>query len=179
MEVRFDTDSEPICLDVQKAAGDSQALTVRDGEGRCLDVRPLGRGWFRVTCPESETSDTVLIVADGDNLFAAWTGGEAELQLATRRGGSRRRPKAGHALDGAATGEVRAPMPGTIISVDVGEGDVVSRGNRVVALEAMKMEHQVRSPCDGTVARLLVNQGDSVDGGALLVRIDPAEDVAT
>lgn len=179
MEVRFDTDSEPICLDVQKATGDSQALTVRDGEGRCLEVRPLGGGWFRVHCPESEASDTVLIVADGDDLFAAWTGGEAELQLATRRGGSRRRPKAGRILDGAATGEVRAPMPGTIISVDVRAGDAVSRGSRVVALEAMKMEHQVRSPCDGVVARLLVSQGDSVDGGAVLVKIDPAEDATT
>jgi 3-methylcrotonyl-CoA carboxylase alpha subunit len=65
-------------------------------------------------------------------------------------------------------------MPGRIIAVEVSEGQAVTRGQKLVTLEAMKMEHSLTAPFDGTVSELKVTQGDQVQLEALLVRIEPA-----
>ena len=63
---------------------------------------------------------------------------------------------------------VTSPMPGTILSVNVKQGDAVKSGQVLMILEAMKMENEIMAPCDGTVASLAVSQGASVDTGAVL-----------
>jgi propionyl-CoA carboxylase alpha chain len=72
----------------------------------------------------------------------------------------------------AAAGSLLAPMPGAVVRVDVSEGDVVSAGQPLLVLEAMKMEHEILAPSDGTVSALPVGVGDQVDAGALLAAID-------
>jgi acetyl/propionyl-CoA carboxylase alpha subunit len=74
---------------------------------------------------------------------------------------------------GAAHGEstVTAPMPGTVIRVEVAEGDPVEARQALVVLEAMKMEIPVHAPFEGTVTAVHVSPGDGVAGGALLVEI--------
>lgn len=67
--------------------------------------------------------------------------------------------------------EVIAPLPGLIREVLVKEGDAVTKGQRLVILEAMKMENEINADSDGTVTALLVAEGDSVQGGDPLVRI--------
>jgi biotin carboxyl carrier protein len=54
----------------------------------------------------------------------------------------------------------------------VAVGDAVTAGQRLVTLEAMKMEHPVTAPSDGTVAEVRVEPGQQVDEGSLLVRLD-------
>jgi acetyl-CoA/propionyl-CoA carboxylase biotin carboxyl carrier protein len=71
---------------------------------------------------------------------------------------------------GAST--VTAPMPGTVISVDVGAGDDVEARSPLVVLEAMKMEIPVHSPFAGTVTAVHVAPGDRVAGGTLLVELE-------
>lgn len=72
----------------------------------------------------------------------------------------------------AAVGEkVSAPMPGTIVSVNVSSGQSVKKGDVLVVLEAMKMENEIKAPVDGTVSSVAVNKGESVDTGATLVTI--------
>ena len=66
---------------------------------------------------------------------------------------------------------VTSPMPGTILSVNVKQGDAVKSGQVLMILEAMKMENEIMAPCDGTVASLAVSQGASVDTGAVLCTI--------
>ena len=66
---------------------------------------------------------------------------------------------------------VNAPMPGTILKVNVANGDAVKAGTVLVVLEAMKMENEILSPKDGTVTQVLVNRGASVDTGAPMVVI--------
>ncbi|CAN5393987.1 biotin carboxylase N-terminal domain-containing protein [soil metagenome] len=73
----------------------------------------------------------------------------------------------------AAPGSLVAPMPGSIVRLHVEAGDVVSAGQALVALEAMKMEHQVHAPTDGTVTEVLVATGQQVDSGQVLLTIDP------
>jgi acetyl/propionyl-CoA carboxylase alpha subunit len=67
---------------------------------------------------------------------------------------------------------VTAPMPGTVIRVDVAPGDTVRARQPLVVLEAMKMEIPVHSPFDGTVKAVHAGEGDQVAGGALLVDLE-------
>jgi biotin carboxyl carrier protein len=63
---------------------------------------------------------------------------------------------------------VRAPMPGTIVSVDVKPGDKVARGQQVVSLEAMKMKNSIKSPVDATVKEVHVTNVQKVQYNDLL-----------
>ncbi len=76
-----------------------------------------------------------------------------------------------HAHDG----DILAPMPGKVIAVDVAEGDAVKAGQRLLVLEAMKMEHALAAPFDGTVAELNASEGAQVQVEALLCVVEPAE----
>jgi propionyl-CoA carboxylase alpha chain len=67
------------------------------------------------------------------------------------------------------SGSLHAPMPGRVVSVDVKVGDTVRKGQTLVVLEAMKMEHQIGSPEDGLVHEVKVAAGEQVERGALLV----------
>lgn len=72
----------------------------------------------------------------------------------------------------AAGGEpVKAPMPGTIVSVAVSNGQEVKTGDVLVVLEAMKMENEIKAPKDGKIVSVSVNKGDAVESGAELVSI--------
>ena len=87
-----------------------------------------------------------------------------------------RRPGAGGADEAqVGDGQIRAPMPGRIASVSVQAGDLVARGQALVALEAMKMEHSLTAPFDATVAELRCAVGDQTTEGALLVRLTPRD----
>jgi glutaconyl-CoA decarboxylase len=66
---------------------------------------------------------------------------------------------------------VSAPMPGTILKVNVTNGQAVKEGQVLVVLEAMKMENEIMAPKDGTVTAVAVQKGASVDTGAPLVFI--------
>ncbi len=74
---------------------------------------------------------------------------------------------------GLAAGALAAPMPGTVVHVDVAVGDTVVQGQVLVVLEAMKMEHAVRAGAAGTVEQLRVSAGDQVADGAVLVVLTP------
>jgi 3-methylcrotonyl-CoA carboxylase alpha subunit len=74
-----------------------------------------------------------------------------------------------------ANGAILAPMPGKVIAVDVAQGDEVVEGQRLLVLEAMKMEHALTAPFAGTVAELTVAQGQQVEVEALLARVERAD----
>ncbi|MCU1462018.1 MAG: ATP-grasp protein, partial [Acidimicrobiales bacterium] len=73
-----------------------------------------------------------------------------------------------------AHGSLLAPLPGTVVSVLVSQGDHVTAGQPLVALEAMKMEHTIRAPHDGVVAEVRVAVGDQVEPDAVLLVVDDA-----
>lgn len=72
---------------------------------------------------------------------------------------------------GGAGKAIVSPLPGVVISVDVKEGSVVKRGQKVAVIEAMKMENEILSDCDGTVTAVHVAKGDSVLEDAKIVTI--------
>jgi propionyl-CoA carboxylase alpha chain len=76
-------------------------------------------------------------------------------------------------------GSLVAPLPGTVVRVGVSAGDTVAAGDALIAIEAMKMEHEVRAGKDGTVAEVAVVVGDQVESGRLLVVVKENDDSST
>ncbi|QBI22059.1 biotin/lipoyl-binding protein [Egibacter rhizosphaerae] len=105
--------------------------------------------------------DEVWIELDGAAWRVSWVG-----ELAAARGDE----------GGEAVGPLLAPMPGTVTAVRAEAGAVVGRGDPVVVVEAMKMEHAVPAPVDGVVAELRVRNGDHVAMGQVLAVVEPREE---
>jgi 3-methylcrotonyl-CoA carboxylase alpha subunit len=76
---------------------------------------------------------------------------------------------------GVHDGEIEAPMPGKVTAVEVAAGDKVTKGQRLLTLEAMKMEHALTAPFDGTVVELSAKAGAQVGEGTMLVKVEPAK----
>ena len=132
-----------------------------------LEASFLVDGEKRVIPLAAEADDQGVAVrwVDYDDSLVLFESGEAyRLELATRRSGG-----GGTA---AADGSIISPMPGKLISVNVAKGDTVSKGQKLLTLEAMKMEHSLVAPFDGKVAELDAAEGEQVSEGTLLARIE-------
>jgi propionyl-CoA carboxylase alpha chain len=82
-------------------------------------------------------------------------------------------------VDAVPTGSLLAPMPGAVARVAAAVGDLVERGQPLLWLEAMKMQHQIDAPMDGVVTELPVQAGQQVDVGAVLAVVEACETAAT
>jgi propionyl-CoA carboxylase alpha chain len=71
-----------------------------------------------------------------------------------------------------AGGALKAPMPGRVLAISVAPGESVVRGQLLMVLEAMKMEHRITAPVDGIVQAIRVAEGEQVANGALLAVLD-------
>ncbi len=80
-------------------------------------------------------------------------------------------PQPVHAAPGAAE-TISAPMPGTIVGVNVKVGDSFKRGQVLLVLEAMKMENEILAPRDGRVVNLNTQKGASVNSGDVLIAFE-------
>ncbi|CAB3639373.1 3-methylcrotonyl-CoA carboxylase [Achromobacter marplatensis] len=118
---------------------------------------------LRITLAGHENAGTVVLHADRAHVFGE--GGVHVLELYD--------PLA-HAQDtqGEHGGGLTAPMPGKIISISVKAGDTVEKGQPLLVMEAMKMEHTISAPADGRVGEVFYGVGDQVTEGAELVSID-------
>ncbi len=115
-----------------------------------------------------------LVELDGNEEFARIVGAEGEQVLFFEgEAWPFGPPVADHAGGGGATadGVLPAPMPGRVIAVDVVQGQAVVKGQRLLVLEAMKMEQALLAPFDGIVEALNAAVGAQVSEGALLARI--------
>jgi biotin carboxyl carrier protein len=74
--------------------------------------------------------------------------------------------------NGATVSSIKAPMPGMVLALQVEVGSKVSKGDKVLVLEAMKMENIIKSPGEGIVARILVNKGQTVDKNQVLIEFE-------
>lgn len=80
-------------------------------------------------------------------------------------------PKTDNTVPSGASSIV-APMPGTILKVNVNNGDLVKKGQVLLILEAMKMENEIVAPIDGKIASVNVEKGKSVSVGDVMVSLD-------
>ena len=65
--------------------------------------------------------------------------------------------------------DLKAPMPGLILKINISVGDEVKKGDPLLILEAMKMENVIKAPCDGVVKSVLVKEKDSVEKNQILL----------
>jgi acetyl-CoA/propionyl-CoA carboxylase biotin carboxyl carrier protein len=80
-------------------------------------------------------------------------------------------PSPEEAADDVTDGDLRAPMPGSVLKVAVADGDAVEAGDTIIVVESMKMELTLDAPSDGTV-ELLCKEGDRVSKDQVLARVD-------
>jgi 3-methylcrotonyl-CoA carboxylase alpha subunit len=123
-----------------------------------IATRIAGSGEVRIGNKES----LAWIAGRGDTRWVFLDGTVYELEV--HRAG-RRRATAGHS-------SLSAPMPATVIRVEVAPGAAVHRGDTLVILEAMKMELPIRADADGIVSAVCCKPGDLVQPGATLVEIE-------
>lgn len=148
---------------------------------REVTLTPLGGGRFRVRVDDAELEveaeplgdgrlrligehGAVLaeVTASGDRRFVRL----GNLDFVLERRNARRR------ASGPAGGGLEAPMPGLVTRVLVQAGETVKKGQPLVALEAMKMEHMIRAPRDGRVKSLAARAGEMANPGAPLVELE-------
>ena len=79
-------------------------------------------------------------------------------------------PKANNTVPAGAS-SITAPMPGTILKVNVSNGDTVKKGQVLLILEAMKMENEIVAPMDGKITSVNVEKGKSVSVGDVMVSL--------
>ncbi|KQS54176.1 methylcrotonoyl-CoA carboxylase [Brevundimonas sp. Leaf363] len=153
--------------------GQKRSLTIGDRESRRLTTsagRKVSIDYGRRSAPSRRAVATVEGQAFGftevdDDVVVVFDQGSA----------TRVEPWKAAALVGGSTasdGALRAPMPGRIVAAPVKAGDAVSKGQPVVVLEAMKMEHALVAPFDGVVTEVNVAAGDQTTDGAVLAVVE-------
>ena len=169
------------------AAAASLIVRRPDGEGDRKHRGLIGLSAFRLNGPPQDTIEFLVNGVptqaaledhrageyfDGDNLwwndgatsFLAEDGAVFNVRPIERRGSGM-----SHGLH---DGEIEAPMPGKVTTIEVSQGEKVSKGQRLLTLEAMKMEHALTAPFDGAVSEIRTSTGAQVTEGQLLVKVE-------
>lgn len=137
-------------------------MFVSDQSGR--RATPLGDGRFEVI--DGATRQTAFAVRRGAETWVFLDGRVFVLGEPSR---SSTRGTHSSADDEAA---LAAPMPATVVAINVQPGDAVARGDVLMTLEAMKMELAIRAPRGGTIRRLACKPGELVQAGVPLLEIE-------
>lgn len=154
-----------------ECGGETRQIRLEPGaatiDGARVAFREVRRGGVLVAIELGGEVSPVRVARDGDRAFVWCAGSVFEVRRATAR---RPRTRPGSASE-AHSGLV-APMPGRIRRTFVHPGDKVEKGQVVLVIEAMKMEHAIRAPRDGIVTRLEHAEGDLVEAGTVLGDLD-------
>jgi 3-methylcrotonyl-CoA carboxylase alpha subunit len=152
-------------LIIEDERGEHIVTLSDDGAARVDDVpvstRVVGPGEIRLGPNEATIA---WVAAAGDTRWVFLNGNVYELAV-HRESRHRRRAVSGHT-------SLSAPMPATVVRVEVSPGGHVRRGDTLVILEAMKMELPIRADTDGIVTSVSCQAGDLVQPGVPLVEID-------
>jgi pyruvate carboxylase len=139
-----------------------QEIAVELDPGKTLIIKFIATGE-----PESEGTRPVFFELNGSPRTV-------RVQDKTIKASKETRPKA----DGDNAAHIGSPMPGKVVQVVVGAGEKVARGQKLLSIEAMKMETSVYSPIAARVKEVLVRPGAVVESRDLLLLLEPAGDTA-
>ena len=150
------TDATIGSIEEPRVAARHHARVARDGASLRLTVDGTQQRWTVVRSRDPKASDTFWVAGDG---------GTWDLRLL---------PLIDSRIHdaGAADGQILSPMPGSVIACFVSDGDEVTAGQNILAVEAMKMEHSLTAPIDGVV-RVHVGTGEQVPADHLLATVEP------
>ncbi|SPL90917.1 Methylcrotonyl-CoA carboxylase biotin-containing subunit [[Actinomadura] parvosata subsp. kistnae] len=151
----------------------SQPRAVRFEETGEVTYDPLPEGvavvaadQYRVVLEQGGLRRTYEIAHYPGSVCVDHAGGHAELTPV---------PRLPEPSEHVAPGSLLAPMPGSVLRVEVEPGDRVVKGQAVLVLEAMKMEHVITAPAGGVVSGVHVEKGRQVDAGAVLAIIQEGD----
>jgi len=165
-DAEFEIDLDGVHAAVERVSGSGAPTSSRAG---AQVVRQLGSGAYHVI--RGNRSFLIGVERVDESSYRVTLGGSESL---ARVQTPKDRLLARYGVAAAsASGEahVKAPMPGLVLRVLVGVGDVVARGQGLVVLEAMKMENELAAPIDGTVRAIHAAVGDAVGKNSPLVEI--------
>jgi biotin carboxyl carrier protein len=152
-------------------------------DNRIVELTASGKGYVATLEDESVAVEIIRskdgqldLLIDGKRVTAyvssenakRWVTVNGQTFLLTKSSGAR---KSGHGHHHAA-GELTAPMPGQVRSVNISEGDAVTKGQTLLLLEAMKMEIKVQASGDGVVKKIFIEQGQTVEREQVLIEIE-------
>ncbi len=130
--------------------------------GRSVRFRPVRRGGRLEAIEIAGEVFPVRAAREGDSVFVWCRGRVARIERGLRR--------AGRAAETG--GDLLSPMPGRVRRILVAPGQKAVRGEVILVLEAMKMEHAIRAPRAGVVTRIAFREGDLVEAGVRLAEIE-------
>ncbi len=153
-------------------SGDARRVTV---DGEVFEVQSAPGGSIVVRCANGVH---ICVTLDGQVSpeSAHVPGHSVDLQVQTAQAAALAAAMAVGGAGAAAAGQIKAPMPGRVVRLLVGEGERVDKGTPVIIIEAMKMYNEMYAAAAGVVVRISVAEGDTVDPGQLLCEIKPAAD---
>ncbi len=163
MEYTFQVGDDEHAVTVEKR-GEGYVV---NADGRELDVELVAVGEGRyVLVADGEVTD-VVIARDGARRYVAVNG----YVIALDEGGEER---AGAVAEEVVAGvqTIRAPMPGKVVKVAAAAGDAVAKGQTVVVVEAMKMEHRLAAAGPGVIKSILCAEGRNVAAAEALAEVE-------
>ncbi|HJX79227.1 ATP-binding protein [Glutamicibacter sp.] len=164
----FEVNGEQLQLSVQHTAGQSTVnISGEEYVVQSLGDNGLSINGVRVSSHHAFAADGTLWLSE-----EGWSGSVRRL---TRQEILEAKLVTLAKESGTFSPHVESPMPGTVISVQVRDGEQVSAGQLLLSIEAMKMEHQLLSPADGTVRMSGLTVGDLVKAKQVVATVEPAE----
>jgi len=147
-----------------------------------LDLTPSGKTYYAIMGDKTAEVEILRVqegrlelLIDGERIIAhvssenakRWVTINGRTTLLTKSSGTKRSGgKHEH------SGELTAPMPGQVRTVNVSEGDAVTKGQTLIVLEAMKMEMKIQAPMDGMVLSISVEAGQTVEREQILIIVE-------
>ena len=165
MKYEIEIQDETYVVDVSKTEG---GYAVRIGDGSEMDVKKIVHNESLLQIPHKNRSLSLRhALRDGEQEIH-WKGTRIVSTAVDPR-------KKVLQLAGVSGGDVIASqMPGRVLTVSVQVGDVVSKGDIVATVEAMKMENPLKSPRDGIVEEVCAVPGDLLEAKGVVVRLEPS-----
>ena len=164
MKITFDSQALEL---IPTGSGKSYRATIGDQTVNVVIVRVSAeRGQLELLVDGQRV--TAYVSSDGTKRWVTING---QTVVLTKSSGARSRGKgAGAGRDHAS--ELAAPMPGLVRSVNVEQGESVSKGQTLLVLEAMKMEIRIHAPREGVIKKISVKQGQTVEREQVLIEIE-------
>jgi len=155
-----------------ESSKDSENNILLNGQTESWDIRTLKEGTYHVIYNHrSYTIDLISMDFEAKQFEVsingqpyAFSGKDANDMLLERLGMED--------LATAKTEDIKAPMPGLVLSIEVKEGDAFKKGDTLLVLEAMKMENNIKAPEDGVVKSINVSPKEAVERNQILISLD-------
>lgn len=160
--------AEQICAVETSAHGDGYFVCVN---GETFDVSLDSTGLGESVLYSGNRALPYFVAKTGDKLHI-WLAGKSYVLEAV----SNQPQRGGAAAAGAVGNEVKAPMPGTVLKINVKKGDMAEANSPLVIMESMKMEMTLAVPAKVLVKEVLCTENQLVEQGAVLLKIEPEKE---